>query len=707
MKLSLNKIALLIFVIILTGSTIAQNTWGPEQSTFRRDLLKNYSADNVYTDGLADLSTNFYIGCENIIFRRVAYQWEITNADIPDNSTITNVVLSFNYSKNEHTYELPVYFHLLSYDLENPDQTQLRGIWNEMGSTNIGHMTGENNVMNFVSDNSNNPFNIAVRNALLVNKFILGIKFQNENTSLDRTWFINNWTVSLTIEYVPPQQLVTLDQRLSNNTQAGTLRKWEGANFTSYPYINPGTSFSFPVNSTQTIQGDQAVYSNEKYNNWNGDKTDVKNHHSFPINTQTNTLTSRFEGTNSGITIKNILEGTGIDGGSVQFKDPWFIDYPDVAYGGTLRNGGMDQSIFHNRTSPFIPNTTTPYENGKKYNGVFLDQSGPGNNWQDTYYSVGSPSEQTIPLNGNDHKFFFQSYTYDPNKISLQYPSLNQTGVVFKTSDAIVTANLKGQLISNEGTGFSSNGQRKIVRDNSGYYHCVYSSLGKVWYTKSTTTNFEGNWTQDAEIFLNNSYDKNPSIDVNGTDYALVAELQDGNYSSVFLYRSETSSLDEVATIDNSYYGTSYPVISKTNNEYFIIYKTSATSTLKYRRYYQTSVAPYTWVWTPEADLPFSTSNSKYPSITGIKDNDDVYIVWQEGNSEIKYLYSHRQGNNRTFYSSDFQSVSANSGYTTNINPSISLSGTGVVVSWTGSRKESVQSKVLGKENLLTYVHRA
>ncbi|MFZ1517839.1 MAG: hypothetical protein WAU11_03645 [Ignavibacteriaceae bacterium] len=539
MKLKINKIAFLIFVLILIRNTLAQNVWGPEQTTLRRDLNKNYSGETVFSNGLADLYTNFYIGCENVIFERVVYQWEITDTDIPDNSTITNVTLSFNYSKNGHSFELPTYFHSISYDIENPDQTQLRGMWNEMGTTNIGYMTGENNVMNFVSNNSNNPFNLAVRNALPNNKFILGIKFQNENTSLYRTWFINNWTVSLTIEYIPPQQSVTLDQRLSNNTQVGKLRKWEGTEFTQLPYIDPGTPFIFPVSSQQTIQGDQAVYSNEKYNNWNYDKTDVKNHHTFTITPSTNNLTSRFEGTQSGIKIQNSLESTATDGGSVQFKDPWLIDYADPLYNNTKRNRGMDSDgddalVFKTRTSPFYPDYTTSY-NGDVYKGIFANQLFSSG----TYYSVGSPTEQTIPLNGIDHKFFFQSWKYDPDNYSLQYSSSNQTGVVFKTSSAIIAANLKGQLISNEGNGFSSNGQRKIVRDNSGYYQCVYSSLGKVWYTKSTTTNFDGNWTQDAEIF--GSVSKNPSMDVNGNDFAIVAELQDGNDAAVFLYRNDSS----------------------------------------------------------------------------------------------------------------------------------------------------------------------
>ena len=205
-----------------------------------------------------------------------------------------------------------------------------------------------------------------------------------------------------------------------------------------------------------------------------------------------------------------------------------------------MDNDGDDALVFKTRTTPFYPDYTTSYS-GDVYKGIFTNQLFSSG----TYYSVGSPAEQTIPLNGIDHKFFFQNWKYDPDNYSLQYSSSNQTAVVFKTSDAIVTANLKGQLISNEGNGFSGNGQRKIVRDISGYYHSVYSSQGGVWYTKSTTTNFDGTWTEDLELF--SAYTKNPSIDVDANNnIAVIAELGDETTTEIVLYRSDGPSIETV-----------------------------------------------------------------------------------------------------------------------------------------------------------------
>ncbi|MCC7515685.1 MAG: hypothetical protein IT212_13430, partial [Bacteroidia bacterium] len=304
----------------------------------------------------------------------------------------------------------------LSIDNSNPTATELDQMWSEMSNTAIDAKTGVNNVVNFTSNNSNNPFNIAIRNSLINDRFVLGLIVSLDNNVTDRIWHIQNPTVTLRIEYLPPSQTVTLDQRLSNNTQVGKLRKWEGTYFTPYPYINPGTQFVFPINTTQTVQGDQIVYPNgilyEKYNNWNDNKMDVRNHHGFPINTQTNLLTSKFVETNSGIRIKNSLEGTTVEGGIIKFKDPWLIDYPDPNYGNTLRNQGMS-APFKNQTSPFIPDYTSSY-NGDVYKGIFTNQQFNSG----TYYSVGSPAEQLITVNGQSRKFY--PFSWGGTGITLQ-----------------------------------------------------------------------------------------------------------------------------------------------------------------------------------------------------------------------------------------------------------------------------------------------
>jgi len=80
-------------------------------------------------------------------------------------------------------------------------------------------------------------------------------------------------------DLIAQNQLVTIDQRNSNNQQVGELKKWEGS-FWSNPF-NPGSQFYFQVGSQQTVLGDQTMISYQKYNNWNEDLSNVINHHEF------------------------------------------------------------------------------------------------------------------------------------------------------------------------------------------------------------------------------------------------------------------------------------------------------------------------------------------------------------------------------------------------------------------------------------------
>ncbi len=145
--------------------------------------------------------------------------------------------------------------------------------------------------------------------------------------------------VIFTSELLPQSKNVIIDQRLSTGQQVGTLKKWEGSNW-SNPF-SPGTQFSFPLYSNQVILGDQAIYSNQKYNNWNSNLSNVKNHQAHTITSETHELRSNFIATHPGITIKTSLEGTSATGGVVEFRDPWFIDFQDGQYASQLRNRGM------------------------------------------------------------------------------------------------------------------------------------------------------------------------------------------------------------------------------------------------------------------------------------------------------------------------------------------------------------------------------
>ena len=85
---------------------------------------------------------------------------------------------------------------------------------------------------------------------------------------------------------------VTIDQKLSNSQQVGVLKKWGGSNW-SNPF-SPGSTFPFPQYSQQVILGDQTIHSAQKYNNWNGDLSDVKNLNEVKENMLTARVTGEF-----------------------------------------------------------------------------------------------------------------------------------------------------------------------------------------------------------------------------------------------------------------------------------------------------------------------------------------------------------------------------------------------------------------------------
>jgi hypothetical protein len=692
-----------LFVVFATSALFAQALNTTEYSDYRRNLKKNGNNIVESPGGLLSISSSCQIGRDpGPIKWRAVYQFDIPDNVIQNDYQITKAVFSVRCIKINTTSELVAGFYNITYDMISTNNFD--EIFAEMDVVNadIGQAVSSNDLLVLDSNEPGNPwpeFKAAIQNSLANDKFVLGIRWSNDGLTSSKTWYLDNFLMSLYLEYTIPTQLVTVDQKFSNGSSFGQVGLWndEIINFTNYPVPH---NFNFPISSTQTLKGDQTIQSNEKYNNWNNELNDITNYHTFTITLQTSNLISWFKPTNSSIAIKNNLEATGLENGSIEFKDPWLIDYPDPLFNNNKRNQGMN-APFKSRTSPFYPDYTTSYS-GDVYKGVFLDQGFP--NWNPPYYSVNSPDMQPITVNGESHKYFLQNWS--GTGVTFQSTGSSQTGVVFTSGSAVVTANLKGQLLSNEGSGFSNNGQRKIVRDNSGYYHSVYTSQNLVWYTKSATTAFTGNWDKDEAMFSDYApSSKNPSIDIDGNTFSVVAELQDG--PATYIYLNDNGGYTEVAQIDNNYYGSSYPVVSRTNNEIFIIYKPSATSPLKYRRYYHSNLPPQNWTWTDEADLPFSTSNSKYPSIAGDKVSDDVYITWQEGTTQIKYLYSHRQGDNRQFFSSDFITVSSGSGYTNNTNPSISLNSDGPFISWTGSRKEANSSnKIIGKENWV-YVYKA
>lgn len=720
----MKKLSLVIlFITFITSFTvIAQQSYQPTYPNYSIELTKagsNSPTGNLFIYGGQTVPV-YEVGklTNTPTYKRAFYQWNINNSQVPSVAIIDSIALEFDAQFVNNQTSTLNYFNCWL-DLSDPNLNK-NNLWNYSDKTQytpIGEGQINTPPSNYVTHrhsffNGSNFVNSFISALQQNNRFTLGIAWKYEDPSAGNIyWRIK--PINLKVYFHIPNQSVTLDQRLSNNTQVGKLRKWEGSEigFTPPPYINPGTPFEFPLLSTQTIQGDQAIYSGEKYNNWNGDKTDVRNHKEFLITAQTNQLISKFEPTKLSITIKNSIESSSTSGGIIHFKDPWLIDYPDPLYGNTLRNRGMD-APFKQRPSPFYPDYTTSY-NGDVYKGVFLNQ---GLDWQPPYYSVKADAVQDIQLQqtGRTHRFYFQNWSASPQG-SAEFQDANalETPVVFKQDGATVQANYKGTQLTGTTSGFSNSSQRKLVVTSypESYYHLVYASGGSVWYEKAQV-NYDVvspvNWqlmngAKPLNGELNITEAKSPSIDyvyathnTSEENYYIYIVYQkkktDGKYEiRLSKFDKNSSKIFDTQVFNSAYANYStvdcMPVVgvSRQSNDQapikiVVLWKRPDEGTSSAGLYYLAGFDQGTSInWTDNYPNPLkiatTDANSTNPSIAAFKSplgNIYYHLAYQQGTSQIKYVAI--AFGVRGTGSSTPTVVSSGSGSNTNISPSITVS---------------------------------
>ena len=399
------------------------------------------------------------------------------------------------------------------------------------------------------------------------------------------------------------------------------------------------------------------------------------------------TMKSRFQSTEAAA-IKTLIDGVELSGLNLKFNDPWFY-YKDV------NNNWYQSDVFLPYTSPLEMYNNSP----TSYGGIFLNQL-----VQDgIFYSVQAPLTQTVNLGGSigTRTFYFQNWS--ATNASLQQvgsnpPGYDQKAVVFTSTGATVNANLKGQLMSNDQNGISSGSQRKLVRTDNGRYHCVYESMGSVWYTYSLTSNFNGEWSNDKEL----NSGKNPSIDYEGNNIKIVFEKYlppYDPYPTIYLetYAPDISGnyiqteTEQIAICSTESFGNAKPVISYDNLVVFIAYRKDITGGI-----YQKSkwYVGGSWDWGSEGLIPNTNSYSINPTVAGKSNN--IYFAY-EHNLSIKYIFVYHQGQNWQY--SNYTALSKGSGYDINQFPSISVAGSvNPVVSWVG-HSNIIPPDRMGKEN--------
>jgi hypothetical protein len=221
----------------------------------------------------------------------------------------------------------------------------------------------------------------------------------------------------------------------------------------------------------------------------------------------------------------------------------------------------MQEAVFRQRTSPFYPNATTQYEFGQTYRGVFLNQPIVSSR---PYYKVRVPDEQQISIHGKSRKFY--PYYWTGSGVNYENANNRETGVVFTQSNATATAVLKGQLMSNEQNGISSNSQRKLVRTNNGFYHLAYESMNSIWLV----TKADSWWAPEVKLASNA---KNPSIDYFGDMLFIAYEEWENGQLKLGFIQVDTNSLSIIysnshyISTNQSDFGIVKPVVSCSQNQ--------------------------------------------------------------------------------------------------------------------------------------------
>ncbi len=288
---------------------------------------------------------------------------------------------------------------------------------------------------------------------------------------------------------------VSVNQLDASNNPFGTVGRWvSGAwDSTAVPY-----NFNSFAGTPEHMRAQQYFKSGttQKFQLWNQTNAKIINPDTFMTRTGIpNNITANFQTANDA-TVQSLLIDGGSSAGTVNFLDPWFIDTTDT-YG--PRNQGM-----LDWARP-VSNTLNDIGTGTTHQGVFLNQPYGGTS---PYYSVGFLPNQTISVGGTNHSLYLVNW--NGNSATIQNSIANQTGVEFTSSNATVTANVKGNLLSSVSSASGYGNQSSIIKDDQGNLDMVYASAGEIWYTKSTDDG--QTWEPEVRISVGDGYARNPSI---------------------------------------------------------------------------------------------------------------------------------------------------------------------------------------------------
>jgi hypothetical protein len=252
-----------------------------------------------------------------------------------------------------------------------------------------------------------------------------------------------------------------------------------------------------------------------------------------------------------------------------------------------------------------------------------------------------------------------------------------------------LSASYKAHLGSGDISGFATNSQRRLVRDDLGWYHAVYASAGSVWY--STSADNGATWTPEIRVNPSGTSGKCPSISnsVSTSHRVFIAYQTDASNGPstpaimVAAYNTNVQeSLRSVGSIPAYAYDAN-PAIGTYYNTGMVVFKPTASSGLSM---VQLTIAGGTISGTSIWPVQGSGAGSTNPAVAYPFNNSGTcYLVFQEGETSIQYI--EWTGSSQTLP----VNISSGDGCSLNRWPSLAVHspegtpGEKPIVSWTGT----------------------
>jgi len=274
------------------------------QTVYTVDIpgIDHYIHYNSGTGGYGSGNNSLYVGKNGDVYRSYI-SWENILSYVPSGSELTNVEFYITWG-GQGSSSAQIEFRDLTLGANNTQTYANIGsgtLWGTRSATTTTYSFTQ--LTEKVQSSVNGSGSI----------ILIGIKNQNESSSDYYVSYIYN--VSLRVSYLGSSVEVTqVDEQGSPFGQVG---RWLN---NDWNYINVPFSLNLQSGSDLGLKSDQNFKQGtyQKYWEWTqNSEVTIPNPHNFTVLTGSNLLRSTFKTAYEGVVIKNDLESTGIDGGSV------------------------------------------------------------------------------------------------------------------------------------------------------------------------------------------------------------------------------------------------------------------------------------------------------------------------------------------------------------------------------------------------------